>query len=402
MSFQAALAAPDGALPSDAVGLVSAARALAASSDVARVMEVVRVAARELTRADGVTFVLREGALVHYADEDAIAPLWKGRRFPAEACISGWAMIHRVSVVIEDVFADDRIPFDVYRPTFVKSLAMVPVRPEDPVAAIGAYWSRRHRATPRELELLECLAGLASVALANLAALAELRLALRAREEFVSIASHELRTPVTALALQVHQALRSADEGPGGAVRGSLERVTRSVERLTRLVEALLQSTRGADPAAVPLEEVDLAAIARDAVLRYRTVRRAEVAVGGESSLVGRWDRDALEQIVEGLLPTAVKFGEGKPVSVAVERCDGAARIVVRDEGMGIPLEDQRRVFERFERGVSARHYGGFGLGLWLARAAAERHGGTIELESAPGRGSTFTVVLPLRRHGAA
>ena len=165
MSLNVALQAPT--LESAAARLLVAARALAAARDLPGLMDVVRHAARDLTGADGVTFVLREGDLVHYADEDAISPLWKGQRFPASACISGWAMIHRQKVVIEDVYADDRIPHGAYRPTFVKSLAIVPVRPDDPVAAIGTYWARRHRATEREIELVEALAGLTSVALAH-------------------------------------------------------------------------------------------------------------------------------------------------------------------------------------------------------------------------------------------
>jgi len=119
--------------------LLDAVTALASARDEAGVCNIVRRAARELTAADGVTFVLRKGNYCFYADEDAIAPLWKGRQFPIDTCISGWAMIHRQHVVIPDIYSDDRIPHDAYRPTFVKSLMMVPVRREDPIAAIGAY-----------------------------------------------------------------------------------------------------------------------------------------------------------------------------------------------------------------------------------------------------------------------
>ena len=172
-----------------------------------------RRTARELVAADGVTFVLREGTQVYYADEDAIAPLWKGRRFPADACISGWAMLHREAVTIADVFLDDRIPKDLYRPTFVKSLVMVPVRREDPVAAIGAYWAVSRVPSARDVRLLEALAALASTALANLALEADLRLALAAREELLDVASHELRTPLAALRLQVDHGKARAAQG---------------------------------------------------------------------------------------------------------------------------------------------------------------------------------------------
>src|SRR5690349_17941250 len=103
--------------------LLDAVTALASARDVPSVCEIVRGAARALTGADGVTFVLREGNHCHYVDEDAIEPMWKGRRFPLETCISGWAMLHKTFVVVPDIFVDERIPHDVYRATFVKSLA---------------------------------------------------------------------------------------------------------------------------------------------------------------------------------------------------------------------------------------------------------------------------------------
>ncbi|HZT30752.1 MAG TPA: response regulator [Bryobacteraceae bacterium] len=121
--------------------LIAAVQELSLARDLDGVMAIVRRAGRELTGADGATFVLREGDLCHYADEDAVAPLWKGQKFPLSACISGWVMLNRQAAVIEDIYADPRIPADAYRPTFVKSLAMVPIRTEAPVGAIGNYWA---------------------------------------------------------------------------------------------------------------------------------------------------------------------------------------------------------------------------------------------------------------------
>jgi hypothetical protein len=147
--------------------LVATIPRLAFARTVPDIQAIVRTAARRLTAADGATFVLRDAAQCYYADEDAIAPLWKGRRFPLRACISGWAMLHRQSVVIDDIYADDRIPHDAYRPTFVKSLAMVPIRTPDPIGAIGNYWATPHRATADEVELLQALADSTAVALEN-------------------------------------------------------------------------------------------------------------------------------------------------------------------------------------------------------------------------------------------
>ena len=129
------------------------------------VTKIVRRFARQLSKADGVTFVLRDGDRCYYADESAIGPLWKGKRFPLTSCISGWVMTNRQPVAISDIYADPRIPHAAYRPTFVKSMAMVPVREADPIAAIGAYWATTHLADERELRILQVLAQASALAL---------------------------------------------------------------------------------------------------------------------------------------------------------------------------------------------------------------------------------------------
>jgi len=154
--------------------LTGVVQALSLARDLPAVQDIVRRAARRLTRADGATFVLRDGDRCFYADEDAIAPLWKGQRFPLEACISGWAMLNRRPVVIPDIYADDRIPHDAYRPTFVQSLAMMPIRTAEPLGAIGAYWATHHVPGSDELELLAALADSTAIAMEHVAVLADL------------------------------------------------------------------------------------------------------------------------------------------------------------------------------------------------------------------------------------
>ena len=138
---------------------------LAAADTLVDVIDVIKTSARALTGAAGVTVVFRDGDACFYADEDSIAPLWKGQRFPIQDCISGWAMLNAGTAVIPDIYADDRIPHALYRPTFVVSLVMVPVGVPEPVAAIGVYWARRW--TPGELDVpaLEALAAYAADAL---------------------------------------------------------------------------------------------------------------------------------------------------------------------------------------------------------------------------------------------
>lgn len=137
---------------------------LSGADDLGMIGEVVTAAARELTGALGATFVLRDGEFCYYAHEDAIAPLWKGQRFELGLCISGWAMLHNGTAVVPDISTDPRIPLAAYRPTFVRSLVMVPVRAPEPVAAIGAYWSSARVPQPEEIAALEALAAAAGEA----------------------------------------------------------------------------------------------------------------------------------------------------------------------------------------------------------------------------------------------
>lgn len=133
------------------------------------IMEVMRSSARDLIGADGITFVMKEHDECFYVEEDAIAPLWKGQRFPMENCISGWAMNHAEVVVIDDIYKDERIPKDAYRPTFVKSLAIVPLRPDDPVGAIGAYWAKNALPSEESVHRLRRIANAVAVSIANVA-----------------------------------------------------------------------------------------------------------------------------------------------------------------------------------------------------------------------------------------
>ena len=143
-------------------------RSLAHADDLGTIGEVVRTAARELAQAQGATFVLRDGEDCFYADEDAVTPLWKGQRFPMRHCISGWAMLQGATTVVPDIEVDDRIPLEAYRPTFVRSLVVVPVGHPEPVAAIGAYWAEQRAADEATVAALEDLAAETAAAIARI------------------------------------------------------------------------------------------------------------------------------------------------------------------------------------------------------------------------------------------
>lgn len=154
--------------------LIHAVQQLSAAHSLDDVVGIVKTAARRMTCADGATFVLRDGELCHYVDEDAIGLLWKGRRFPMDICISGWVMRNRQPTLIPDIFADERIPQDAYRPTFVRSLAMVPIRTLSPIGAIGIYWREAHSPSTEAVRWLQSLADSTALAIEYLERRSEL------------------------------------------------------------------------------------------------------------------------------------------------------------------------------------------------------------------------------------
>jgi len=148
--------------------LTRATSNIARARSIEEVVATIRASARSLVGCEGITVIRREGELCHYVEEDAIGPLWKGQKFPAVACISGWSMINRKTVVVPDIREDDRIPFELYAGTFVRAVAMAPISREDPVGAIGAYWSRPYQPTQWEVEILEALAEAAATAIEHI------------------------------------------------------------------------------------------------------------------------------------------------------------------------------------------------------------------------------------------
>jgi signal transduction histidine kinase len=232
----------------------------------------------------------------------------------------------------------------------------------------------------------------------------EARQAVRDRDEFLSVASHELRTPLTSLQLIVQSLDRLVRQGKSEQLMlerfpAKLASIGRQVERLSTLVNNLLDVSRlDAKRLALEYESFDLSVLAQDVAERFHEQAcelNAALTVRADRAIEGRWDRLKLDQVLVNLVSNALKFGNGKPIEVIVSGDAQFAKVVVRDLGIGILHQDQRRIFQRFERGGSAHRYAGLGLGLWLSQQFVNAMGGGIEVESSPGAGSTFTVTLP-------
>lgn len=216
--------------------LVEAIEDLSMARTIDQIAAVVRSSARRITGADGVAFVLRDNEQCWYLDEDAIGPLWKGRRFPLTACISGWTMLNKETAVIPDIYQDKRIPHDAYRPTFVKSLVMTPVRPQEPLAAIGAYWAVERQPTEDEIVKLKVMARATATAIENANLYASLNETLERRKFLVRELDHRCKNTLAAVQSIANQTLRRA-ASPGDfaeAFNGRLAALAGAHELLTR------------------------------------------------------------------------------------------------------------------------------------------------------------------------
>jgi signal transduction histidine kinase/CheY-like chemotaxis protein len=395
--------------------LLETVTALASARTLDEVTRIVRNSARALTQADGVTFVLREVGHCYYADEEAISPLWKGSRFPLQSCISGWAMLNRQTVVVPDIYEDARIPHEAYRPTFVKSLVMVPVRQEDPVAAIGAYWAQRHEATWEEQRVLQAIANAAALALRNVELDGELRVlvererqareraetASKLKDDFLATLSHELRTPLHVIQSWIWQLNQT--EQPA-AVKKALEVIERNVGVQARLVEDLLDVSR-ASTGRLKLESrlVDLASACTAVVDVSKLSARAkniQLQVQQENSTFIWGDANRVQQILWNVLNNAIKFTppDGR-IGVRISRGNRQACIEIEDSGIGIEPEFMPFVFDRLRQADpgTTRRFGGMGLGLTIVKELIQLHGGTVKARSG-GRdqGTTVTIEFPV------
>jgi PAS domain S-box-containing protein len=276
----------------------------------------------------------------------------------------------------------------------------VPLEARGRSLGVLALYSAAGPYGPRDKALARELGRRAALALDNARLYREAQEAIELRDEFLSIASHELRTPLTPLKLQLQVMEKSLLGCPAQAqLSRRLEVGARHVDRLVQLIESLLDVARlSSGRIQLNPAPMDLAELLRDVLGRFgplvdKAGCRLELQTWGEAT--GTWDRLRLEQVVVNLFTNALKFGPGQPVELEVSADARTVRLHVRDHGIGIAPEHQQRIFKRFERAVSARNYGGLGLGLYISRQIAQAHGGDLLVQSAPGAGSTFTLVLP-------
>jgi PAS domain S-box-containing protein len=252
------------------------------------------------------------------------------------------------------------------------------------------------RFTHTDQVFVEELAGRTALSLENARLLRETQAAL----ELIGVAAHDLGNPLNALQLMLGK-LRRSPPGDAAKLSESLAAAIRYTQRLGRLLHNLLDLSRlSSGKLELEVGEVDLTELVHDAVARHADQAAeagSQLVLDVRPGVVGRWDRLRLERVLTNLLSNAFKYGKGQPIELRVERTDGNGRLSVRDHGPGIPLEQQRQIFERFKKApAKGEKKEGFGLGLYIVRQLVEAHGGTVQVESREGEGATFTVELPL------
>lgn len=303
-------------------------------------------------------------------------------------------------------FAKSEEHVRIVRELGTRSAIVVPLIAHDrTVGAMTFASAKAGRYERADVTLAWELGRRAAIAVDNARLFREAEDAVRVRDEFLSIAAHELNTPLTSLKLMVQALTRAHDAPPPEKVARGLKLADRQIVRLTRLVDDLLDvSQLQAGRLSLHLEEVDLTEVVRDVVEQLGEAIAASgstLTIEAPRPVVGTWDRVRLEQVVANLLSNAVKFGGQKPIVVRVQQAGDHAVLVVTDAGIGIANDRVGHIFERFERAVSSHDYGGLGLGLYIAHVIVSAFGGTIAVESALGKGSTFVVDLPLQRTDA-
>lgn len=389
--------------------LVTTVQQLSLARDLDSVMAIVRTAARQLTGADGATFVLKDQGMCYYADEDAISPLWKGSRFPMSTCVSGWAMLNKKPAVINDIYADSRIPADAYKPTFVKSMAMVPIRTIDPIGAIGNYWAEQRQPTEGEIWLLQSLADITAVTMENVQMYSELEQRVKERTEqlesvnkdleaFSYTVSHDLQAP-----LRIMNSYASIlKEDYAGALPEEGKKITQKISdsgnNLSALINHLLDFFRTGKK--LPHKSITgmtgmVSEISREFEQQEEN-RNIKFTIKELPEAMA--DPVLIRQVWINLISNAVKYTKKQPeaiIEIGAAKNGKDSTYYVKDNGVGFDMRYYNKLFGVFQRLHSVKDFEGSGIGLATVQKIVNRHGGKIWADAKPGEGASFYFSLP-------
>lgn len=394
--------------------LVEAIQELSIATSIERIMETVRTAARKLVNADGITFILREGDSCYYADEDSVSPLWKGQRFPLTQCISGWAILNKQTVTIPDIYTDNRVPIQAYKSTYVKSLAIAPIRLTNPLGAIGAYWGSHYIPSEMEIKLLCSLADAAAKAVENIQLIENLEQTISKRTAQLEAVNKELETFTYSVSHDLKAPLRGIDgyskllsdlhaNNLNDEAKYFLSTIRKSTQLMSQLIDELLQYSRlersqlRSEPVLIQSFVQAILKINEDEIVSRRisvTVDVPETPITADSS--------GMQMALRNLIENAIKFTKDVPepaIRIRQEEREKSWVISVKDNGIGFDMKYSQRIFEIFQRLHRVEDYPGTGIGLAMVGKAMQRMNGKAWTESHPGQGATFFLEIPKPQH---
>lgn len=389
--------------------LTDAVLKLASSLDLDSITKIVASAARQIAHADGATFVLRADDKCYYVDENAISPLWKGMKFPAQKCISGVSMITRSVIVIPDIKVDSRIPQDAYQPTFVKSLCMIPIRTESPIGAIGCYWAKEYSPTVEEIKLLQALADSTATALENIELreavvhrVAEKDAAINRQNELelqLNAMAHDMRSPLATIMGFTELLQVRLEDKLDEKSKKYLQSMLQSGSRLGRQIDKILAIYRLSNQT-MKKRNINLSAIAKDMAegikIQYPN-KIVEIDITPDLKTVA--DPDLMKFVLENLISNAFKYSSRKDeIWIRFDKnseSDAEVEYCVEDKGEGFNASQAGELFKPLVRLHNDADFKGTGLGLASVARTIELHGGKVRAMGEPGVGAKFYFSLP-------
>jgi K+-sensing histidine kinase KdpD len=309
--------------------------------------------------------------------------------------------------VIDESFCKKLLPHEVefINQLGVKSHIAIPLQARNRNVGVICLFSSRHTYNRANVALLEEIGRRSGTAIDNSILYEKAQEAVRLRDEFLSIASHELKTPLTSVLLNLQSILRKfhkesfATFSPQQIMK-MIESATKHSERLTILINELLDVSRiAAGKLTLMKEQMNLSDTVKEVLGRFNKeleLSHSKVITQLDTTVVGNWDKLRIEQVVTNLLSNAIKYGNGKAIDIKIFKKNREAYLTVTDDGIGIDPKNVAKIFDRFERAVTSENYEGLGMGLYITKQIIESHDGTISVTSKPNDGSTFTVMLPM------
>lgn len=390
----------------EADGLVGMVQALALANSRQALIDTLKSSARKLIGADGVTVVFRDGDQCFYCAEDAIAPMFAPARFPMAACISGWVMLNAKPVAIPDIQNDSRVPYHLYKHTFIKALGMVPIRSNDPIGAVGFYWDRQYQMSAEETSRAQALADSAAVALQNVQVLENLEERVRERTErltqinddlrlFAGNVAHDLRSPLTVI--MANSSLLLDDTDPERVEIAS--DIHRTAEQMSAMLHGLLTLSQ-VTSAPLSRKSVDLSVLAHDSLNQLqRNDPSRHIEIDVQEHMMASADEALMRIALGNLLNNAWKYTSRHhtpKIRFGLDLTDKGVAYVVQDNGAGFDSKSSK-LFTAFKRFHTSEEFAGTGLGLTSVYRAITRHGGALWAESQRGEGARFFFQLPER-----